>query len=64
MSTPNFTVNYYNGENASPYGATPNWLPPKWYPLDRYTQYQIGLLGSTPYQVDSYENLMNDYEEE
>jgi hypothetical protein len=21
-------------------------------------------LGSTPYQVDSYENLMNDYEEE
>lgn len=65
MSTPNFPVNYYNGivESASPI-ISPDWIPPKWYPIDRYSQYQMGLLGSTPYYVNGYENLMKDYEEE
>lgn len=46
-------------------GALENsWHLPKWYPLSRYTQYQMGLLGSTPYVVDTYENLHPDYEEE
>lgn len=41
-----------------------SWNLPKWYPILRYTQYQMGLLGSTPYVVDSYNNLKPDYEEE
>lgn len=28
--------------------ATPTWLPPKWYSMPWYLQYQLGLLGSTP----------------
>lgn len=64
MSTPNFTVSYYDAATPVVYSATPNWLPPKWYPIDRFTQYQLGLLGSNPYEVDSYVNLMRDYEEE
>jgi hypothetical protein len=63
-STPNFTLNYHDGSDATVYAATPNWLPPKWYPLDRAEQYQMGLLGSTPNVVSSYDKLMNDYEEE
>lgn len=64
MSTPNFTVSYYDASTPVIYSATPNWLPPKWYPIDRFTQHQLGLLGSNPYEVDSYMNLMKDYEEE
>jgi len=64
MSTPNFTVKYHDGEYATPYLATPNWLPPKWYPIDRYTQYLMGLLGSTPYYINSYVNKFNEYEED
>jgi hypothetical protein len=63
-STPNFTLNYHDGSDATVYAATPNWLPPKWYPLNRAEQYQMGLLGSTPNVVSSYGKLMNDYEEE
>jgi hypothetical protein len=40
------------------------WNLPKWYPISRYTQYQMGLMGSTPYIIDTYENLHPDYEEE
>ena len=64
MSTPNFTVNYHDGQTSTVYAATPNWLPPKWYPIDRFTQYQLGLFGSTPYHIEGYSNLMKDYEEE
>ena len=63
-STPIFTVNYNDGEYSTPYSSTPNWLPPKWYPLNRHTQYLMGLLGSTPYYVNSYSQLMNEYEED
>ena len=63
-STPNFTLNYHDASDATAYAATPNWLPPKWYPLDRAEQYQMGLLGSTPNVISSYGKLMNDYEEE
>jgi hypothetical protein len=63
-STPSFTVQYFDGNYATPYTATPDWLPPKWYPINRYDQYMMGLLGSTPMHVSSYENLMKDYEEE
>lgn len=63
-STPLFTVQYFDGNYATPYSATPDWLPPKWYPVNRYDQYMMGLLGSTPMHVSSYSNLMKDYEEE
>jgi len=63
-STPSFTVQYFDGEYATPYSATPDWLPPKWYPVNRYDQYMMGLLGSTPMHVSGYQNLMKDYEEE
>lgn len=41
-----------------------SWNLPKWYPVSRYTQYQMGLLSSTPYWVDNFDNLRPDYEEE
>lgn len=28
------------------------WLPPKWLPMDAYEQYQLGLYGSTPGDLD------------
>jgi len=40
------------------------WNLPRWYPISRYTQYQMGLLGATPYVIETYENLHPDYEEE
>lgn len=64
MATPIFTVNYHDGSQANPYSATPSVTLPKWYPLDRYEQYLMGLFGSTPNVVDTYLNLMKDYEEE
>jgi hypothetical protein len=41
-----------------------SWNLPSWYPISRYTQYQMGILGSTPYMIETYENLHPDYEEE
>ncbi len=63
-STPSFTINYHDGSHAPKYSATPNWMPPKWYPMSRKEQHDIGLLGSTPYQVADYYGLMNEYEED
>jgi len=63
-ATPAFKVNtlteqpYYNS-----YAATPSWKLPSWYPIAKYTQYQMGLMGATPYVVE-YTNLRPDYEEE
>jgi hypothetical protein len=44
--------------------ATNSWNLPKWYPISRLDQYRTGMLGSTPYVIDSYDNLRPDYEEE
>jgi hypothetical protein len=44
--------------------ATNYWNLPKWYPISRFDQYKIGTLGSTPYIINSYDNLRPDYEEE
>lgn len=49
---------FYDIESATP------WLVPKWYPIKRFTQYQMGLLGQTPESVTSLSNLRPDYEEE
>jgi hypothetical protein len=32
--------------------VTPTWTPPEWYAIDRYTQYQMSLLGTDRFQVD------------
>lgn len=63
-STPNFTVSYYNGDYSAPYNVSPDWLPPKWYPLNRLDQYRMGLFGATPFVFDNYQDLMKDYEED
>jgi len=49
-----FPVSY---DEATPtYGSTPSsnliWEPPKWYAIDKYTQYQLNLLGSDYYEYD------------
>jgi len=45
--------------------ATPSSYPlPSWYPISRFTQYKIGLLGSTPNTAATFENLHPDYEED
>lgn len=65
ISQPAFTYRYYDMEyNSSPL-ATPelNWTPPKWFQVSRYDQYQMGLLGSTPNVVSTYNNLYPDYED-
>ena len=48
---------YYNAS------ATPTWNLPSWYPISKYTQYQMGLLGATPYVIE-YSDTYPDYEEE
>lgn len=49
---------YYDEEAAAP------WNMPKWYPIDRFTQYQLGYFGSTPNTISSFDNLHKDFEEE
>jgi len=71
------TTNYYHYLENPVFKKNPNtdkvfyensfknsWNLPKWYPVSRYEQYQMGLLGATPYVVESYKNLHPDYEEE
>lgn len=49
---------YYDADAATP------WNMPKWYPIDRFTQYQLGYFGSTPNTITSFDNLHKDFEEE
>lgn len=44
-------------------GSTPPWNLPSWYPVSKYTQYQTGMLGATPYVIE-YSEFNPDYEEE
>ena len=43
--------------------TTPNWEPPVWTMLDKYTQYQMGLMGSTPNTIQDYSLIHPDHEE-
>lgn len=63
-ATPDFAIPQYTFGSAFPVtedglpGATPsgniiNWKPPKWYAIDRYTQYQMGLLGKNYYTASA-----------
>jgi len=49
---------YYDSEAATP------WNMPRWYPIDRFTQYQLGYFGSTPNTINNLDNLHKDFEEE
>lgn len=49
---------FYEKDSATP------WNTPKWYPINRITQYQLGLFGSTPNIISSLSTLHPDYEEE
>ena len=64
LATPSFAYEHSNAEIIYPYNSTPNWLPPQWVPLNRYDQYQMGLMGSTPYYISDYSQLHPDHEEE
>ncbi len=46
-----FPVNYDEEDREAGYSsATPEWEPPKWYAIDRYRQYQMGLYGEEYYE--------------
>jgi hypothetical protein len=63
-SDPVFKVEKFTEDNIyDPQAATP-WNLPKWYPINRYTQYSLGFFGTTPNYVTSYQNLHPDYEED
>jgi hypothetical protein len=64
LATPRFAYNHADAEFIYSYDSTPNWSPPKWVPLNRYDQYQMGLMGSTPYYISDYSLLHPDHEEE
>lgn len=65
IAQPTFTYRYYDMEYGATPSATPglNWIPPKWFQISRYDQYQMGILGSTPNNVSTYDNLYPDYED-
>jgi hypothetical protein len=54
LATPAFPVNF-DEENYQDQatGSTPNWLPPTWYPINKYSQYQLGLLGNDHYETST-----------
>jgi len=62
---PQFKYRYNDMEYDATPSATPhlNWIPPKWFQISRYEQYQMGLLGSTPNKISTYDNLYPDYED-
>lgn len=64
IATPNFIYQHYNSLDIIINNATPNWVPPQWVSLNRFDQYQMGLLGSTPNIISVYENIHPDSGEE
>jgi hypothetical protein len=64
LATPNFVLNTIDPDQVIQTSSTPNWLPSQWYPINMWTQYQLGIFGSTPNFVDNYNSLHPDYQEE
>lgn len=64
MTTPSFVYSHHNQNDIVNFGATINWLPPRWLPLRMFDQYQLGLLGATPYHVDNYSLIHPDSKED
>lgn len=65
ISTPSFIYRHYDQALDQAKSATPgtNWTPPRWFPISRYEQYQMGIFGSTPNFVSTFNNMNNDYED-
>jgi hypothetical protein len=64
LAIPSFVLDVTDPDNIINTNSIPNWLPPKWYPLDMKYQYQLGLFGSIPNYIENYNNLHPDYQEE
>ena len=64
LATPNFMYNHSDSTNVYSYSTTPNWVPPRWVPLNKFDQYQMGLMGSTPYYISDYSLIHPDHEEQ
>jgi hypothetical protein len=64
LSNPAFKMNADTEEVYYENTFENSWNLPIWYPISRYDQYQMGLFGSTPYIIDTYQTLRPDYEEE
>ena len=59
-----FIADAITGDTIIDQSATVSWNIPSWYPIKRYSQYTLGILGSTPNTVSDYSKLHPDYEEE
>lgn len=57
LDTANFRYTHGTSSVVTYSGATPNWEPPIWFPIDRYSQYQMGILSATPNKIENYQNL-------
>jgi hypothetical protein len=64
LSNPAFKMNEDTEEIYYENTFENTWNLPAWYPISRYDQYQMGLFGSTPYVIETYDTLRPDYEEE
>lgn len=51
-ATPVFPGTYDPDSDIEASGSAIEWVPPQWYAINRYKQYQYGLLGDTPNVVD------------
>ncbi len=58
-----FTYRHYDMQYDDQSAATINWTPPRWFPVSRYDQYQMGFFGSTPNTISEYQDLNADYED-
>lgn len=63
VKRPKFQYQVYDSEYAGSAAATVNWTPPSWFPISYYDQYQMGRMGATPDVVETYNNIVNFYEE-
>jgi hypothetical protein len=64
IATPNFVYKHSDSNTIVYNSATPNWTPPRWVPLRKYDQYQMGIFGSTPNHISDYELIHPDHEEQ
>jgi len=64
IATPNFVYKHNDSNTIIYNSATPNWTPPRWVPLRKYDQYQMGIFGSTPNHIADYELVHPDHEEQ
>lgn len=64
IATPNFVYRHYDQDLVKYMGTTPTWSIPKWVPLRRYDQYQLGRFGATPYYISSYSLMHPDSKED